>query len=103
VSFWTIQIAGFSFTADAIPEDRRGRLFSVYNTVMALAWGPAGFFVGGPLADMQVKILGLTPHLAFINTFYASSTIVAVGTLLFVLKVARQKPKPDQILKTTST
>lgn len=103
VSFWTIQIAGFSFAADAIPEDRRGRLFSVYNTVMALAWGPAGFFVGGPLADMQVKILGLTPHLAFINTFYASSTIVAVGTLLFVLKVARQKPKPDQNLKTTST
>jgi len=102
-SFWTIQTAGFSFAADAIPEDRRGRLFSVYNTVMALAWGPAGFFVGGPLADVQVKTLGLTPYSAFVNTFYASSAIVAVGTLLFILKVAKPKPKTAQILKTTST
>jgi MFS family permease len=93
VSFWTIQTVGFAFAADIIPEDRRGRLFSRYNTVMALSWGPAGLLVGAPLADIQTKILGLSPHAAYMNTFYVSSIIVALGTILFATKIAGQKTK----------
>ena len=93
VSFWTIQTVGFTFAGDIIPQDRRGRLFSVYNTVMALSWGPAGLLIGGPLADFQTKVLGLAPHNAYINTFYASTVIVALGTTLFITKVARRKTK----------
>ena len=92
VSFWTVQTVGFAFAGDLIPEDRRGRLFSRYNAVMALSWGPAGLLVGGPLADLQIRS-GLSEHAAYANTFYASSIIVAVGTAIFVLKVARQKTK----------
>ena len=93
VSFWTIQTVGFAFAGDIILEEQRGRLFSKYNTVMALSWGPAGFLVGGPLADTQTKIFGLTTLRAYINTFYASSIILALGTILFALKVARLKSK----------
>ncbi|MDH5793228.1 MAG: MFS transporter, partial [Candidatus Bathyarchaeota archaeon] len=57
VSFWTIQTVGFAIAGDIIPEHKRGRLLSRYNAVMAIGWGPAGFLVGGPLADIQVKIL----------------------------------------------
>jgi len=78
---------------DIIPEDKRGRLFSKYNTVMALSWGPTGLLIGGPLADIQTHIFGLASHRAYINTFYASSLIVALGTLLFALKVAKTKQK----------
>jgi MFS family permease len=95
ISFWIVQTVGFTFAGDIIPQDRRGRLFSVYNTVMALSWGPAGLLVGGPLADFQTKALGFAPHAAYVNTFYASSIIVALGTILFIAKVARRKTKTD--------
>ena len=90
-SFWIILTVGFAFAGDIIPEDRRGRLFSRYNTVMALSWGPAGLLVGGPLADAQVKVLQLSAFTAYVNVFYVSSIIVALGTIIFGFKVLRQK------------
>jgi len=92
VSFWAIQTVGFAFAGDLIPEERRGRLFGRYNAVMALSWGPAGLLVGGPLADVQVK-MGWSELTAYLNTFYLSAAIVAVGTLVFAFRVARQKKK----------
>jgi MFS family permease len=93
VAFWTMQTVGFAFAGDIIPEDKRGRLFSRYNTVMALGWGPAGLLVGGPIADIQTQQFGLSRHTAYVNTFYASSIIVILGTMLFAVKVAKQKAK----------
>jgi MFS family permease len=93
VSFWTIQTVGFVFSGDLIPEHGRGRLLSRYNAVMALSWGPAGVLIGGPLADIQVKSLGLSTYTAYVNTFYASSIILAFGTILFAVKVAKFKLK----------
>jgi len=95
IAFWTIQTVGFAFAGDIIPEDKRGRLFGRYNTVMALSWGPAGFLIGGPLTDVQTGNLGLPTHVAYVNTFYASSIIVTIGTLLFAVKVARFKAKTN--------
>jgi len=91
VAFWTLQTVGFIFAGDIIPAERRGRLFGRYNAVMALSWGPAGLFVGGPLADFQTKVLGLSPYAAYLNTFYVSSIIVALGTIIFVVKVVKTK------------
>jgi len=93
VAFWTMQTVGFTFAGDVIPEDKRGRLFSRYNTVMALSWGPAGLLVGGPLADIQTQYFGLSPYTAYVNTFYASSITVALGAILFAVKVAKPKVK----------
>jgi len=93
VSFWTIQTVGFVFAGDMIPKDKRGRLLGRYNTVMALSWGPAGILIGGPLADLQVGRLGLSPFTAYVNVFYASSIIVLIGTVLFAIKIARAKPQ----------
>ena len=93
VAFWTMQTVGFAFAGDIIPEDKRGRLFSRYNTVMALSWGPAGLLVGGPLADIQIQNFGLSFYTAFVNTFYVSSIIVALGTILLAVKVAKLKAK----------
>jgi hypothetical protein len=91
VSFWTIQTAGFAFAGDIIPEHKRGRLFSRYNTVIALSWGPAGILIGGPFADIQVKIFGLSEHTAFIHAFYVSSIIVILGTIVFAIKFTKSK------------
>jgi len=93
VAFWTMQTAGFAFAGDIIPENKRGRLFGRYNTVMALGWGPAGLLIGGPLADIQTQRFGLPRYVAYVNTFYVSSIIVALGTILFAVKVAKQKAK----------
>jgi MFS family permease len=92
VSFWAIQTVGFAFAGDLIPEEQRGRLFGRYNAVMALSWGPAGLLVGGPLADLQIRS-GFSELTAYLNTFYLSAAIVAVGTLVFAFRVALQKKK----------
>jgi MFS family permease len=89
VSFWTSQTVGFAIAGDIIPEHKRGRLLSRYNAVMAIGWGPAGFLVGGPLADIQVRILGLATYTAYLNTFFVSSIMVILGTILFAVKVAK--------------
>jgi MFS family permease len=93
VSFWTIQTVGLVFAGDLIPKDRRGRLLGRYNTVIALSWGPAGFLIGGPLADLQVHLYGMSSYTAYVNVFYLSSIIVLAGTLLFVYRVARSMRK----------
>jgi len=87
VASWIIQTAGFALVGDIIPSARRGRLFSVYNAIMSLAWGPAGLLIGGPLADVQTEILGVIRHTAYINTFMAASAITLAGTILFFIKV----------------
>ena len=89
VSVMAIQTAGFAFAGDVIPEHRRGRLFSRYNAVMALSWGPAGLLVGGPLADVQTRILGVPRYLAYVNVFIVSSVLVCLGTIVFLLKVKK--------------
>ncbi len=91
IAFWTIQTVGFTLASDIIPEHKRGLLFSRYNTVMALSWGPAGLLVGGPLADIQTLRFGLPNYVAYVNTFYASAVIVAIGTIIFALKFSRFK------------
>jgi MFS family permease len=93
MSFWTIQTVGFVFAGDLIPTGKRGRLLGRYNTVIALSWGPAGILIGGPLADLQVGRLGLSPLTAYVNAFYASSIIVLIGTVLFIAKIVRAKPQ----------
>jgi len=89
VSVMAIQTAGFAFAGDIIPEHRRGRLFSRYNAVMALSWGPAGLLIGGPLADVQTRILGVPERLAYVNVFVVSSILVCLGTVVFLLRVKK--------------
>jgi len=90
VAFWTLQTVGFAFAGDIVPENKRGRFLSRYNAVMALTWGPAGLLIGGPLADFQIKHLRIPEASAYRNTFYSSSLIVMLGTILFILKIARK-------------
>jgi MFS family permease len=90
ISFWTIQTVGFALVGDLTPMDKRGRLLSRYNTVMALSWGPAGLLIGGPLADFQTGSLGFSVHAAYINCFLVSSLIVGLGAVVFFLKVMRK-------------
>jgi len=90
ISFWTIQTVGFALMGDLTPADKRGRLLSRYNTVMALSWGPAGLLIGGPLADFQTVSLGYSAHSAYTNCFLVSSLIVGFGAVVFFLKVMRK-------------
>lgn len=90
-SFWTVLTVGFAFAAEIIPEDRRGRLFGRYNTVIALSWGPAGLLVGGPIADLQARVLRIPAYVAYVNVFYASSIITALGAAILWIKILKQK------------
>jgi len=87
VSFMTIQTAGFALAGDIIPAHKRGRLLSRYNAVMALSWGPAGMLIGGPLADMQTGLMGVSRQAAYTNTFIAASILIIIGAAVFLAKV----------------
>jgi len=89
VSFMTLQTAGFALAGDIIPEYRRGRLLSRYNAVMALSWGPAGLLIGGPIADIQTGVLGISRHTAYINAFIAASVLISIGAVVFLTRVKR--------------
>lgn len=89
MSFMTMQTAGFALAGDIIPEHRRGRLLSRYNAVMALSWGPAGLLIGGPIADVQTRILGTPTHTAYMNAFFISSALILLGTLVFLSRVKK--------------
>jgi len=94
VAFWSFQTGTFALAGDMIPEHKRGRLFGRYNTAIALSWGPAGILIGGPLADLQYRAFGVPLHVAFLNAFYTSSIIVALGTIFFAffaVRIARKK------------
>jgi len=93
MSFMTLQTAGFAFAGDIIPEHKRGRLLSRYNTVMALSWGPAGLLIGGPIADVQTRVFSISEHTAYINAFIMSSALVLFGTLVFFAKVKKPVEK----------
>jgi MFS family permease len=86
-SFMAIQTAGFALAGDLIPAHRRGRLLSRYNAVMALSWGPAGLLIGGPLADIQTGLMGVSRHTAYINTFITASILIIIGAIVFLAKV----------------
>jgi len=90
LSFMTIRTVGFAFAGDIIPENKRGRLLSRYNTVMALGWGPAGFLIGGPFADFQTEILKISTSEAYINSFFVSSLLVFLGMSLFFVKIRKK-------------
>jgi MFS family permease len=91
LSFMTLRTVGFAFAGDIIPEHKRGRLLSRYNTVMALSWGPAGFLIGGPFADFQTEILKVPTREAYINAFFVSSLLVFLGMSLFFVKIRKEK------------
>ncbi len=93
MSFMTLQTAGFALAGDIIPEHKRGRLLSRYNTVMALSWGPAGLLIGGPIADIQTRVLSVSAHTAYINAFITSSALILFGTLVFFTKVKKTVDK----------
>jgi len=93
MSFMTLQTAGFALAGDIIPEHRRGRLLSRYNTVMALSWGPAGLLIGGPIADVQTRAFNISEHTAYINAFITSSTLILFGTFVFFTKVKKPVEK----------
>jgi len=97
IALMTIQTAGFALAGDIIPEQRRGRLLSRYNAVMALSWGPAGLLIGGPIADIQTRALGASPHTAYINAFITSSVLILLGTLVFFTKVDRVLLRPTSV------
>jgi len=87
ISFMTLQTAAFALAGDIIPANRRGRLLSRYNAVVALNWGPSSLLIGAPLADIQIGAMGISRHTAYINTFLVSSIIIIIGAAIFLTKV----------------
>jgi len=91
VSFMILQTVGFALAGDIIPVHQRGRLLSRYNAVMALSWGPAGLLIGGPIADIQTGVFGISTYTAYVNAFIAAAVIVIIGACVLLFRVRRPR------------
>ncbi len=77
-----IMAAAYAFAADLIPEERRGKLFGLYNATFFLSWGLASTFITGPLVDRLIEV-GQTDRYAYQMAFYVGIGITLIGMLIF--------------------
>ena len=77
-----IMAAAYAFAADLIPEERRGKLFGLYNATFFLSWGLASTFVTGPLVDRLIEV-GQTDRYAYQMAFYVGIGITLMGMVIF--------------------
>ncbi|MBS7636191.1 hypothetical protein KEJ37_02400 [Candidatus Bathyarchaeota archaeon] len=64
---------------------------SFHNAVVALGLGTSRNLYRRTLRRRPNKNFGIKENTAFINAFYLSSAIVAVGTVLFAIKFLKAK------------
>ena len=83
-----LQSTAYALTADLAPTAIRGRVFAIYNAIRAVGWGAAGFFIGGPITDIQMYGIGIAPRIAYTNVFVISAFIGLIGIIGLLIFVA---------------
>lgn len=88
-----IGAASYAYAAELIPEEKRGKLFGVYNATFFLSWGLASTVITGPLIDNLLG-KGYAEIYAYQRGFFVAIGITIVGILIFSgLEMYRKKYK----------
>ena len=87
-----VMTSSYALASILIPQERRGRLFGVYNASFFLSWGVGSTFIIGPLID-RLMANGTPENEAYKFGFLASAIITAVGILVLLLAIYIEKIK----------
>ncbi len=87
-----VMTSSYALASILIPQERRGRLFGVYNASFFLSWGVGSTFIIGPLID-RLMANGTPENEAYKFGFLASAIITAVGILVLLLAIYIEKKK----------
>ncbi len=81
-----VMTSSYALASLLIPQERRGRLFGIYNASFFLSWGVGSTFIIGPLIDRQIAN-GIPENDAYQFGFLASAIITVVGILVLFLAI----------------
>ncbi|WP_457557505.1 MFS transporter [Candidatus Harpocratesius sp.] len=86
-----IMASTYEYAAALIPEEKRAKLFGIYNATFFLSWGLAGTLIIGPVVDAMISI-GHSQIYSYKMAFYLSMIITAIGFGIFLgLSLYRKK------------
>ena len=94
-SIGSFRSVSFAYAADILPESVQGIGFSFYNSVMSLAWGMAGFILGGPLADSLIAVGNIVVE-AYQVVIIVSGLFTLISALIFL--VVLKKPEQSIVI-----
>ncbi|MHA1560868.1 MAG: MFS transporter [Promethearchaeota archaeon] len=84
--------SSYALASLLIPQERRGRLFGIYNATFFLSWGVGSTFVIGPIIDRLIAD-GIPENDAYKYGFLVSAIITLVGILMLLLAIYIEKKK----------
>jgi len=85
--------SSYAYAAQLIPEEHRGKLFSIYNAAFFLSWGIPSTLVTGPLIDRLLNS-GNSEVYAYQMAFLVGAIIAFFGFIFLVgLEIYRKKSK----------
>lgn len=90
--------ASYEYAAALIPEEKRAKLFGVYNATFFLSWGLAGTVIIGPIVDSLI-FRGFTEISAYRVAFYVAMGIASIGFVIFsILHIYRKRIEKRNII-----
>ncbi len=87
-----VMTSSYALASLLIPQERRGRLFGIYNASFFLSWGVGSTFIIGPLID-RLMADGMPENEAYQFGFLASAIITVVGILVLFLAIYIERKK----------
>ncbi|MBA7572615.1 Multidrug resistance protein MdtG [subsurface metagenome] len=87
-----VMTSSYALASLLIPQERRGRLFGVYNASFFLSWGVGSTFIIGPLID-RLMANGIPENEAYKFGFLASAVITIVGIIMLFLALYIERKK----------
>ncbi|QEE15746.2 MFS transporter [Promethearchaeum syntrophicum] len=89
-----IMTSSYALASLLIPQEKRGRLFGVYNATFFLSWGIGSTFVIGPLIDRLIAD-GIPENNAYKFAFLISAIITLGGLIMlfFAIFIERKRGK----------
>ena len=88
----------YTFVAELIPEEQRGKYFGQYNMISTLSFGVTPIIISGIFTDHLTKtflkkgyVLEQAQILAITNTFYVAAFLAGIGFLIFCKMIFTSK------------
>ncbi|MBU0769779.1 MAG: MFS transporter [Proteobacteria bacterium] len=70
--------SSYAFASVLIPQEKRAKLFSLFNATFFLSWGIAGTFIAGPITDILMAY-GASEVFSYQIAFVSSAVMTLIG------------------------
>lgn len=79
-----IGAASYAYAAELIPEEKRAKIFGIYNATFFLSWGLASTIITGPLVDALIN-KGNSEIFSYRMGFVVAISLTAIGFIILII------------------